>query len=30
METLKSAGETGELDAQITAAADAIRARFGK
>jgi hypothetical protein len=30
LSALKTAVETGELDAQITAAAEAIRARFGK
>lgn len=30
LETLKSAVEAGELDAQITAAAEAVKARFGK
>ena len=30
METLKTAVETGELDQQISSAADAVRARFGK
>jgi len=30
LETLKSAVASGELDAQITAAAEAVKARFGK
>lgn len=30
LETLKSAVEAGELDVQIAAAAEAVRARFGK
>ena len=30
LETLKSAVEAGELDVQITAAAEAVKARFGK
>ena len=30
LSVLKTAAETGELDAQITAAAEAVKARFGK